>query len=496
MANDSDQEGQRVSYRRRLVIPAVVLANIVAWAIPSDTTHLVAKNTDVLLGRYSVERLTFLLFLPPISVAAAYLLRANKTNRKLRHFQVLAATLGVILSVLAVDALARLREPNAYVYARTYFNRPPNSCSSGIAQDAPHSAYAYPTYAPGYPDINYTYTADDRGFRNSSSATGYDLVCVGDSFTEGCFVSDDQAWPALLEQRSNMQVYNLGMTGGHPGTYLGALCEFVADLKPKTIVCMFYEGNDFSDSNAERRDRLGRRIELYVRSSPIRKHLEALMIRHLGTPGGIAASKHKDSEQPSAAELSQPLPSPAPSAGTQTPLALSWLPVRMPDGPEGPYYTLKVQGLAERLVPPEQFLRSRGWKFASEKLLAIKALCDKQGIRLILTYAPGRARTLVPLLTGRVTPEQLHAFLALEIRRLPPPSELMQVISARLDTQEDAIEALCRENSIEFVSLIDPLRAAIAEGRQAYFTYDRHWTPVGHEIAAGVIAEYLRANPE
>ena len=45
----------------------------------------------------------------------------------------------------------------------------------------------------------------------------------------------------------------------------------------------------------------------------------------------------------------------------------------------------------------------------------------------------------------------------------------------------------CRQEAIEFISLTEILRQQMLAGRQAYFTYDQHWSPEGHRI----VAEYL-----
>lgn len=491
--NDAGTKKSRAaSIYRWSIIPNTILVNIVAWMIPSNTVYLVAQNRDVLLGRYSVERLTFLLFMLPISVATAYLLRANKANRKMRHFKVAAVTLSVVFPVLAVDLLARLREPKLYLHAPTHVSRQPNMFSRAVIRDVPEQAFAYPTDAQGYPDIQYTFTTDARGFRNTTDAAGCEIVTLGDSFTEGDRVSDEHPWPVVLAKRSNLKVYNLGVSSAHPGTYIETLRQFAVDLDPNIVICMFYEGNDFWDSNAEGRDRLGRRIERYVKYSPIRLRFKALMVRHLSLSSDTSIPPEDRAGQASTADALKPEPSPAPQ---EVPSALSWLPARVPDSPQGRYYTFTVKQLAQHLAPAEQLSRSNGWKYASAKLLAIKTLCDQKGLRLILAYAPDKARILLPLLTDTVSPQQLHSFLSLTTGELPPPDALIQTISEHLDVQEKTFKAFCENNSIEFLSLTVPLRSAISRGRQAYFTYDQHWTPVGHEIVAEVLADYLRANP-
>ncbi len=50
----------------------------------------------------------------------------------------------------------------------------------------------------------------------------------------------------------------------------------------------------------------------------------------------------------------------------------------------------------------------------------------------------------------------------------------------------------CQQQSIEFVSLTWPLRQEMTNGTQAYFTYDQHWSPAGHEIVARTLGDYLK----
>lgn len=42
---------------------------------------------------------------------------------------------------------------------------------------------------------------------------------------------------------------------------------------------------------------------------------------------------------------------------------------------------------------------------------------------------------------------------------------------------------------VRFVSLTEVLRQKIEEGAWAYYTYDQHWSPEGHRIAADYLTE-------
>jgi hypothetical protein len=76
--------------------------------------------------------------------------------------------------------------------------------------------------------------------------------------------------------------------------------------------------------------------------------------------------------------------------------------------------------------------------------------------------------------------------------RTEPADKLFDVLLPRLNVQESAVRDFCRTESIEFISLTEPLRRIIARGVQAYFTYDQHWTPLGHQIVAETISRYLQ----
>ena len=97
----------------------------------------------------------------------------------------------------------------------------------------------------------------------------------------------------------------------------------------------------------------------------------------------------------------------------------------------------------------------------------------------------------MPLIAEKVPPQQLHAFMAIRHNNLPPVEKTPETLLTRHKIQESATRDFCKTESIEFLSLTEPLRKATAQGIQTYFTYDQHWTPLGHKIAADVLTQYL-----
>ena len=87
---------------------------------------------------------------------------------------------------------------------------------------------------------------DRWGFHNTEVPERADIVAIGDSHTYGALLSTEQAWPAVLQQLSGAEVYNMGFGGWGPVEYLLSVDQALS-LQPKTIVFGVYFGNDLFD---------------------------------------------------------------------------------------------------------------------------------------------------------------------------------------------------------------------------------------------------------
>ena len=99
------------------------------------------------------------------------------------------------------------------------------------------------------------YRSDEHGFRNPPgawSAADLQLAAIGDSFTLGMCVEDDQSAMALL-RRVYPRTLNLGMSGDGPLLELATLKEFLPELKPSRVLWMYFEGNDLTPNLDEER---------------------------------------------------------------------------------------------------------------------------------------------------------------------------------------------------------------------------------------------------
>lgn len=80
------------------------------------------------------------------------------------------------------------------------------------------------------------------------------IVALGDSFTEGAFISTNDSWPKQLERKLNQlnasthfEVLNFGMSGAGTLEELSIFKENALKYKPDMVILEFY-GNDLEDS--------------------------------------------------------------------------------------------------------------------------------------------------------------------------------------------------------------------------------------------------------
>jgi hypothetical protein len=471
----------KAKWIQTIIIAAV---NFLLWAIPSNVPYLIAQNRDVLLGRYGVTHLTWAILVVPVSLMWLYLIWSNEKNVRQRQFQVTALALSIILPMFLVDVLMRLAQPKQYVMETNFYHRKPDSVITGINHDVPENAFSYPQMRPGYPDIEYTLTTDKIGFRNKTELEKYDIIALGDSFTEGSNITDDDVWTVKLAQKSGLSVYNLGMAGTHPAIYLETLKLFGTSLSPRMALCMLYEGNDFRDSNYEREDTISHKIGNFFKGSPLRLALQNLLIK------SMSSSENKPAEKQTVSENAQ-AESEKEDVNPESVSAISWLPVPIPEGPDVKYYTFTVKSLLAHFEKKDSFLRTKGYRQTIASLRQIKKICDDNSIRLVIVYASDKSHVLVPLAIDKISSQTLRDFMALKAKGLPPVEELKDELLSRLDMKEKVFKDFCQKEYIDFVSLTEPLRQEVALGEQLYFTYDDHWTPLGHEVVANAVNDFL-----
>ncbi len=458
--------------RCRILLAVVAGVNLALWVIPSDVVTLIARDRHVLLGRYSREHFTWIIGVAVISAIVLVIgTGADERKRRRRALGVVTACLAVFLPTCVLDLVLRINAPDFYIKDTLAYHRPamfkmdvdPQTGERIVIRDQPEAARSYPVLSEGYPEFPASLTSDARGFRNQTDLPQYDIVALGDSFAEGSKVSDEHPWPVRLAEFSGQSVYNLGMSGYAPQNYLAALKEVGLSLQPKTVVCMVYEENDFRA--AELREEPESELSKFFKQSPLLQRLDAAIVGGLGHVNATGRVKGVE--------------------------ILAWLPIQVP--PDGPSkaYAFSPTLVLDLYQTPEKLQATSQWKAITKIVTEMNETCRAAGARFVLIYTPSKPHVLLPI-ADKLPVEKFRAFAELRAKeKLPPPAEFYEKLLASLDVKETLTREFCAAKSIPFVSLTEVLRKSAARGEQVYFTYDDHFSPKGHEVAALAMTAFL-----
>ncbi|MFA5687645.1 MAG: hypothetical protein WC959_00610 [Kiritimatiellales bacterium] len=472
----------------RVILTALILMALAAmWGVQSDLAYYVAQQRPILLGRYTLSKTISLLMFTPVLLMILRAMWKKKVAdpraRRIERFKAASATLSIIIAIMIADAALRTigkHRAAAYVGTATSYHRTPNQVFTGVFHDFPEFAFCYPNATPGYPPVEFTLSVDSNGFRNPVQAETYDWIVLGDSFAEGSSVSDFDGWVPKLAQMRGVKIYNLGMSGGSPLTYLDTLEKFGTALKPGVALYMLYEGNDFRDSNFRQEKISAVEDSKKARSnpfktSPLRTLLKNYLIKHLGPSG-----KNRFRNDP---EINNPSHSMYPVA---------WLPFRLPDG--GAYgYAFDVKRLEQHYITAESFNATKACRESIRLLQEAIDVCRANDIQLVVLYAPDKPHILIHDIAAQVPAGQVRAFLRTRLNDLPPAPEFMDALIAGTAVREKIFRDLCQANEVQFISLTEPLRQQTRAGVRTYYTYDQHWTPEGHDVVADFLHETIRS---
>ncbi len=482
------RRSSRWSASRPLAL-AALLAALLLWLLPSDVPRLIARQDDVLLGRYSEAHFVAAVLGSLLLCPAAFMLW-----RGVGPLEVLARILLAVGAAYLTFAVASIASysPAKQRYLETpvvelvrsapvplegiTLRRQPGRRFELTRADRPRPARTYPDAPPGFPESTVVLTTDADGFRNPEPAEAWDAVIAGDSFAEGSMVSDEDVWGARLSRLLDLRIHNVAVSGATPRIVLNNLLAFGAAGGPGLAIVSIYEGNDFKDHRGPRApldgesasflDRLAAWRRLAFKESPLRARLKHRLIGALGPRNADAAVPAHP--------------------------GLSWMPVAV-EGPAGRvHYAFEPRELLRLAIRRDRFERSPAWKQNAGVLREIAAWARAGGVRLLVLYVPSKPRVLMPLVRERVPPEALRAFLAFAKSDLPPAEQLAGDLYAELDSVESTFFDFCRAEAIRCVNLTAALRDATARGVQVFFSYDPHWTPLGHALVAEQVAAHVR----
>jgi hypothetical protein len=97
----------------------------------------------------------------------------------------------------------------------------------------------------------FTVIFDLEGFRNTDALTDWDVVVVGDSFTESGYLPFGQIFTSVAAKKSKQRVKNLGACHTGPLSHIEFLKRFASAPSHRHAVLAFFEGNYIRDAERE-----------------------------------------------------------------------------------------------------------------------------------------------------------------------------------------------------------------------------------------------------
>jgi hypothetical protein len=313
----------------------------------------------------------------------------------------------------------------------------------------------------------FTIAWDADGFREPAfPAQSYPIAVFGDSFTES--VNIPVPYPDALSAQLGVGVRNYGYRAYGPREIARAAGEVAGREPRRWLIYGYFSGNDLGD--ALRPPKVDTRSPLAVWDAFIGR----LSGRVVTAP-------------PLTVNVSGQYDFPMPVIIGDKYYELAFL----------PYY------LWWQIAPEEGFEASANWRVVAEALDALAASANADACRLVM-FIPTKEQLYYPYIypserrwlrgVGSVVVIEGGDRLAL---RDAPYDELME--SERMlhfTDQRDALARLALEKGWQFLDLSVAFAEAVARGDLLYYPFDTHWNQAGHELAAAVIADYLRVNPE
>jgi len=346
------------------------------------------------------------------------------------------------------------------------------------------------------------------------------IVVVGDSFTQGYGVEEDEAYPRRLEAALDArapeclhEVVNLGVPGSNPRDYVGNLRDPGLAYAPDVVI-VGVMANDVHEVWIQEQfgvrfasDLVGEVRRAARDPTPSWKaaahrlwptlyrvgsaRLEALQQSALAgpaTPPEPRATASTDGwrdvllalaarfDRRAAVESALATMSAAKAAGLAR-VVMGVVPLDSSEA-AAPYSDLMAllqpRAPADLVLLPPRY--DDAWRRTAAHLRTLAGLARDAGARPVLVFVPAAHQV-----TAAARPElEAHGYVW-DDRTLGDT------------TLSNRVQAVADEERITFVDLLTPLRAARDDS--LYFPDDGHWTPRGHTLAALHIAEALGVLP-
>jgi hypothetical protein len=293
-----------------------------------------------------------------------------------------------------------------------------------------------------HPEFSYTVRTNESGMRDESFEGTYDIAAIGDSFTFGFGVEEEDTWPTRLETRSGRRVANLGWGGWNSLVYTITLKRYAIPLNTRIWVWAFF-GNDLPES----------------------AHSEEFI--NSGQTDYKSWAQERGERQ---ADLAFPF-----NLRIVQMIPLLTDPMLEP-GSGGEIFDngemrMLVNKYAWDKTDPTLPEVQRGWELTEEALNQAGELAREEDASLVVVFIPNREHVYWPLIQ--------HMLEGVNI--------------SQLDDVAAHLGRICEAADIYYLNLLPGFREQALEGTMLYFPSDGHWNEAGNDLAAMLIYEKLLA---
>ncbi len=308
-------------------------------------------------------------------------------------------------------------------------------------------------------EYTYTQRVNSLGLRGheiqaKKDPTTYRILMLGDSFTMGAGVRDEQTFSFLLERSLNseqnnllnrsVEVLNAGVNSYTPILSFLQLTKLAPQLQPNLVILNF----DMSDLIQEV---AYRNAAIYGADGNI-----------TGVPG-----RKREIKEILRGWIDQNL--------YLTRLALFFLDDWAQEFNEPTIRTAVVSAHSKTLMHTlsgDEVDRKEQWENIFESILKIKNYCENREIRFLLTLYPwGHQVSDKEWLSGRT-------------RYIPEDA----VVS---DKSVHLLEDFASHNNIALLNVFPAFRSYKGES-SLYYNYDMHWTPMGHKVMSRQLGQFIK----
>ncbi len=284
---------------------------------------------------------------------------------------------------------------------------------------------------------------DDIGFRGGSLGGPTWGIAVGDSFTFGVGVEQQDSWVYLLAKGLSRDIVNLAIPAQGPAQYTRVLKRYGLPMAPKIVFYSFY----FNDLDASHRFYRMKRTLI-----PVSRYL-----RHYSVLYNLVRDRRV---------AVAPVPAARPGAGAEP----------IDDGraivaPVAPSAANDDADLIRKTLHRQDRKFEARWQVTVEELDAALRATQEAQVELVMLYLPSRWEIHWEAIKGR--------------NRLPD--------SLDIDRLRRTFVEYCRGRKIACLDLTPMLKQAARQGENLYFPIDGHWNKEGNRLVAEALKNFLTA---